>query len=67
MPTICPECGSAELHLIEVRGSYDGVLIVECIACGHLWPRFPDTPTDAHLHHRALKIIDIWKRGGVNV
>ena len=63
MTTICPECGSAELLYLEVRGHSDGPIVLECVACGHLWPRFPD----GALHARALAVIDTWKRGGVNV
>jgi ssDNA-binding Zn-finger/Zn-ribbon topoisomerase 1 len=37
---ICPQCGSKDLHCIEVRGVYDGGLIWSCQTCEHKWPRF---------------------------
>lgn len=54
----CPECGMTNPYGIDIQGLYDGVLIWECPACNHMWPRFP---TGAR-HERALKIIEDWKK-----
>jgi Zn ribbon nucleic-acid-binding protein len=52
----CPNCNSNDISYIEVRGVYDGVLIVVCQRCGHQWPRFPD----GRLHRQALELIQKW-------
>lgn len=38
----CPECsntGIAQFMGYEDPGVYDGVLVWQCLACGHYWPR----------------------------
>jgi Zn ribbon nucleic-acid-binding protein len=35
----CPECGATE----GLRGErHEGVIWIDCSACGHRWPRNPD-------------------------
>lgn len=46
----CPRCNNDDPHLIhyvEVRGQYDGPIIMHCVVCGHDWPRF-DPPSKWH-------------------
>jgi hypothetical protein len=53
----CPQCGMTNPYGIEIRGGYDGVLIWECPACNHMWPRFTSGPR----HKRGLETIARWE------
>jgi hypothetical protein len=59
--TGCPQCGSTDLQFIEVRGEYDGILVMGCNNCDHLWPRFSRQEWQ-RLHDRALEIIANYRK-----
>jgi hypothetical protein len=54
----CEECGNAKqerfLGHIE-RGTYDGVLVWECLECGRIWPRFVDNPETDKLSQASIR------------
>jgi hypothetical protein len=56
----CPACGYGQPWGIDIRGTYDGVLIWECPSCRHQWPRF----TQGRWNRQALEIIANWKAAG---
>lgn len=51
-PQRCPACAAGLLDIsgVEIRGEHDGVLLWECLRCGHAWHRWS---SDHPLHARA--------------
>lgn len=59
---ICEGCGNeedAKFLAHQVQGVYDGVLVWQCLACGHAWPRVFDIPArDAEARRYADNLIE---------
>jgi uncharacterized Zn finger protein len=56
---VCEECGNTDqsrfVGHIE-QGTYDGVLVWECLECGRIWPRFVDDPETSKLTQASIRL-----------